>query len=207
MRINKLRIGVLISGGGSTLANLHARIADGRLGGVEIVQVVSSRPETRGVAIAQAAGLPTKVLRPRDFSTPSDFFESLTSAMDTARVDLVAMGGFLCFWRLPPHYLGRVLNIHPSLLPAFGGRGMFGHHVHEAVLAAGVAESGCTVHLADNEYDHGPIVAQRAVPVMAGDTAETLAARVGACERELYPEVIGRIAREGFDWLPRVTPA
>jgi len=207
LRTKKLRIGVLISGGGSTLANLHSRIADGRLPDVEIVQVVSSRPDTRGVALSREAGLPTCVLRPRDFSVAEDFSAALNAAMDAAAVELVVMGGFLCFWRIPLHYLGRVVNIHPSLLPAFGGRGMFGHHVHEAVLAAGVAESGCTVHLADNEYDHGPIVAQRRVPVLPSDTPDSLAARVGECERELYPDVIARIAREGFEWLPQVDGA
>jgi folate-dependent phosphoribosylglycinamide formyltransferase PurN len=94
-----------------------------------------------------------------------------------------------------------VLNIHPALLPAFGGQGMFGANVHRAVLASGARVSGCTVHLADDIYDHGRIVAQREVPVLAGDTPETLAARVMAAERELLPEVIQRVANEGTAWL------
>jgi folate-dependent phosphoribosylglycinamide formyltransferase PurN len=102
---------------------------------------------------------------------------------------------------LPPRYAGRVLNIHPALLPRFGGRGFWGHHVHEAVLAAGVTESGCTVHLVDTEYDHGPIVAQRRVPVLPGDTPDTLAERVGVAERELYPHVIQQVANQGLEWL------
>jgi phosphoribosylglycinamide formyltransferase-1 len=113
----------------------------------------------------------------------------------------VALGGFLCFWRLPPQYEGRVLNIHPALLPRFGGKGFYGHRVHEAVLTAGAAESGCTVHLVDNQYDHGPIVAQSRVPVRPDDTPDTLAERVGLAERELYPRVIQQVADQGLEWL------
>jgi phosphoribosylglycinamide formyltransferase-1 len=107
------------------------------------------------------------------------------------------------FWRLPPRYEGRVLNIHPALLPKFGGRGMHGGHVHAAVLAAGDRESGCTVHLVDLEYDHGSIVAQRRVPVLPGDTVDTLAERVQAAERELYPEIVQAVADRGLEWLVR----
>lgn len=202
---NKLNLAVLISGGGSTLANLVERIADGRLRDVRIRQVISSRVDVRGNDIARAAGLPLQVIRPRDFESPSGFSAGLTQSLDAANVDLVVMGGFLCFYRVPGRYLGRVLNIHPALLPAFGGRGMYGHHVHEAVIAAMHRETGCTVHLVDNIYDHGPIVSQRRVPVYPHDTAATLAERVGFAERELYPEVIARIAREGFDWLPQIS--
>ena len=111
------------------------------------------------------------------------------------------LAGFLCFWRIPARYEHRVLNIHPALLPRFGGRGFYGQYVHEAVLAAGASESGCTVHLADNEYDHGPIVAQARVPVKPDDTADTLAERVGIAERELYPQVIQQVAERGLEWL------
>jgi phosphoribosylglycinamide formyltransferase 1 len=197
----RLRVAVLISGGGSTLANLVARIDAGQLRGVELVQVVSSRQAVRGVELARAAGLPCTVLRPRDFADPAAFSAALTAVLDAARVDLVVLAGFLCLWQLPAHYRGRTLNIHPALLPHFGGRGFYGHHVHEAVLAAGVAESGCTVHLVDAEYDHGPIVAQARVPVLPGDTADTLAERVQAAERELYPQVLQTIADQGIGWL------
>ncbi|MFN0138178.1 MAG: phosphoribosylglycinamide formyltransferase [Phycisphaerae bacterium] len=200
-----LKLAVLISGGGSTLANLIERIGDGRLSGVQIKQVISSRIDVRGNDIARRANLPLCILRPRDFASPAAFSAALTNSIDAAGVDLVVMGGFLCLYQIPAHYLGRVINIHPALLPAYGGRGMFGHHVHEAVIAAAERESGCTVHLADNVYDHGPIVAQRRVPVYAHDTPQALADRVGQAERELYPEVIARIAREGFDWLPRIS--
>ena len=191
-----LRLVVLISGAGTTLANLIARIADGRLPGVRIVQVISSRAAVGGVEIAQKAGLPVTILRRRDFVDSGGFSGALTAAIDATGADLVVMAGFLCLWKLPSKYVGRVINIHPALLPGFGGRGFFGAHVHEAVLRSGVSESGCTVHQVDDEYDHGPILAQRRVPVLPGDTVETLAARVGQAERELLPEVIRQIAIE-----------
>lgn len=199
-----LRLGVLISGGGSTLENLIHRIHDGRLTAVRIALVISSRAAVGGVEIARRAGLPVEIVRPRDFSDPDAFSQRLAELLDRARVELVVMAGFLCLWRVPPRYEGRVLNIHPALLPRFGGRGMYGRHVHEAVLAAGCSESGCTVHLADNEYDHGPIVAQRRIAVAPGDTPDTLAERVMVAERELYPAVIQRAANEGVGVLKRI---
>jgi phosphoribosylglycinamide formyltransferase-1 len=206
-RSNPLRLGVLVSGGGTTLANLIERIADGRLQNVGITLVVSSRAAVRGAAIARQASLPLEIIRKRDFPELRAFSGALVTALDGARCDLIVMAGFLCLWRLPPHYMGRVLNIHPALLPDFGGCGMYGLHVHRAVLAAGVTESGCTVHLADNEYDHGPIVAQVRVPILAADTVESLAARVGEAERELYPHVIQQVADHGLAWLLRQAAA
>ncbi|HPC23165.1 MAG: phosphoribosylglycinamide formyltransferase [Phycisphaerae bacterium] len=196
-----LRLAVLISGAGSTLANLIERIRDGRLRGAEIVLVISSRGAVRGVEIARQAGLPVKIVRPIDFADEQAFSEAITTAVDQAEAHLVLMAGFMRYWRLPPRWQGRVLNIHPALLPRFGGRGMYGGHVHAAVLAAGERESGCTVHLVDLEYDHGPIVAQRRVPVLPGDTPDTLADRVQAAERELYPEVVQAVVERGLEWL------
>lgn len=198
---NPLQLAVLVSGGGTTLENLVARIRDGRLRGVEVRLVISSRSAVRGVDIARAVGLPLAILRKRDYPDDDAFSAAITAALDRAQVDLVVLAGFLCYWRLTPQYEGRVLNIHPALLPRFGGQGFYGHRVHEAVLAAGVAESGCTVHLVDNQYDHGPIIAQSRVPVCPGDTADSLAERVGAAERELYPRVIQQIADQGLNWL------
>lgn len=198
-----LRIAVLISGGGTTLANLIERIRDGRLRDVEIRLVISSRRAVRGVEIARAAALPLTIVRPRDYADNAAFSAALTAALDEAAPDLVVLGGFLSFWHVPGRYAGRVLNIHPALLPRFGGKGFYGHRVHEAVLAAGETESGCTVHLVDNEYDHGPIVAQTRVPVLPGDTPDSLAERVGAAERELYPRVIQAVAQFGLTWLQR----
>ncbi len=198
-----LRVAVLISGGGTTLANLIARRRDGRLRNVDLCLVVSSRPDVTGVEIARQADLPVEVVRRRDFPDEPAFSLALTRAIERGNVDLVVMGGFLRLWQLPPAWQGRVLNIHPALLPRHGGRGLYGHRVHEAVLAAGERESGCTVHLVDHQYDHGPIVAQRRVPVLPGDTPESLAARVGCSERELYPEVLQAVADHGLDWLAR----
>lgn len=196
-----LRLGVLISGGGTTLANLIERRADGRLRNCDITLVVSSRSDVRGVEIARRAGLPPKIIRCRDLPDLSEFSNAIVTALDAANVHLVVMAGFLCLWRIPEHYRDRVLNIHPALLPGFGGLGMYGHRVHQAVLAAGAQESGCTVHLADNEYDHGPIIAQTRVPVRADDTPDSLAERVGLAERELYPRVIQSVADRGLAWL------
>lgn len=196
-----LALAVLISGGGTTLANLIDRLADGRLRGVAIRLVISSRPDVPGVEIARNAGLPLRIIRRRAYPDPQAFSAAITEALDAASTDLVVMGGFLCHWLLPPRYFGRVLNIHPALLPAFGGQGMHGRHVHEAVLASGASESGCTVHLVDEQYDHGPIVAQSRVAVLPGDTPASLAARVGEAERELYPRVIQQVADHGLGWL------
>ena len=196
-----LRIAVLISGGGSTLANLIQRIDDGRLRDVTIDLVVSSRSGVPGVGIARDAGLALKIVRAKDCRTGPAFSARITEQVDAAGVSLVVLAGFLCLWRFPARYAERVLNLHPALLPAFGGRGMYGRRVHEAVLAAGARESGCTVHIADLEYDQGPIVAQARVALRPGDTVATLAERVRAAERELYPEVIQRVARNGLAWL------
>jgi phosphoribosylglycinamide formyltransferase-1 len=196
-----LGLGVLISGGGGTLANLIERIRDGRLSRVEIKLVISSRSTVRGVEIARNANLPLKIIRRRDYADLDLFSRAIIEDLDRAAIDLVVMAGYLCFWRISPHYVGRVLNIHPALLPSFGGQGMYGDLVHRAVLAAGVAESGCTVHLADNEYDHGPIVAQMRVPIHFDDHPGSLAARVGEAERELYPFVIQQVADHGLSWL------
>ncbi len=199
----KLKLAILISGGGTTLENLIELIRTSRLTGVELTLVISSREAIRGTEIARRAGLPLTVVRRRDRRDENDFSDAITAALDRAGVDLVVLAGFLCFWRLPPHYQDRVLNIHPALLPWFGGQGMYGMKVHAAVLQAGATESGCTVHVVDNQYDHGPIVAQTRVPVRPDDTAATLAERVGIAERELYPQVIQQVADNGIEWLRR----
>jgi len=190
-----LRLAVLISGGGRTLLNLYEHIRAGRLD-AQIEVVVSSRGDVRGVARARELGLPTVIVnrRPTGPLAPGGdvarggFDERITEAV--AGVDLVCMAGFLSLWRIPDPMHGRVLNLHPALLPEFGGPGMYGRRVHEAVLAAGKTESGCTVHFCDNEYDHGPIILQRKVPVLADDTSDTLAARVFEQEWILYPETL-----------------
>lgn len=202
-----LRLGVLISGGGTTLANLVQRLGDGRLRGAAIAQVVSSRSRVGGVEVARQAGLPLAVVRRRDFADVEPFSNAVATLLDAAGVDLVVLAGFLCLWRVPPRYAGRTINIHPALLPEFGGKGMYGLRVHEAVLRAGRRESGCTVHLVDDEYDHGPIVAQARVAVLPGDTPQALSERVAAAEFELLPGVIQRVADQGVVWLARAAAA
>lgn len=199
-----LRTVVLISGGGSGLANLIDRINDGRLRGVTIALVISSRGDVRGVEIARQAGLPLSIIRRRDFADEATFSGAISEAVTAAGADLVVMAGFLCFWRIPLRFQNRVLNIHPSLLPAFGGRGMYGRLVHQAVIDGGASESGCTVHIADNEYDHGPIVANSRLAITPGETADSLAQRVAVLERELYPAVLQRIQAEGVEFLDRL---
>jgi phosphoribosylglycinamide formyltransferase-1 len=185
-------IAVLISGGGTTLQNLIDRIAAGTLP-VRIVQVISSRRNVAGVARAMKADLPVEIVERKSHASIESFSERIFDVCRAAGAKLVCFGGYLQLLKIPPDYRGRVLNIHPALLPAFGGKGMYGHHVHEAVLKHGEKVSGCTVHLVDDQYDHGPIVAQRTVDVRADDTPATLAVRVFELECELYPEVIRAI--------------
>lgn len=185
-----LRIAVLISGGGTGLQNLIDRIADGRLPGVEIPIVISSRSDVEGVARAERADLPVDIIRVKDHPDVEKFTSHLTLTLDVYEVDLVVQAGWLCYWKLPHRWLGKVINIHPALLPKFGGKGFHGRAVHKAVLAAKETESGCTVHWVNNEYDAGEIIAQSKCPVLPDDTAETLAARVSKLEHELLPKVI-----------------
>ncbi len=186
-----LRLAVLISGSGTTLQNLIDRASAGELPAT-IVGVVASRAEIYGIERALRAGIPTAVVERRPMDTFSD---RVFAAIRELKPDLVILAGWLHLLAIPPDFENRVLNIHPSLLPAFGGPGMFGRHVHEAVLASGAKVSGCTVHYADNSYDTGPILLRREVPVSDTDTPETLAARVQAAECEAYPEAIRRIAQ------------
>ncbi|MCE5269058.1 MAG: phosphoribosylglycinamide formyltransferase, partial [Planctomycetaceae bacterium] len=130
----------------------------------------------------------------KDFTGQDEFSRALFDRCRQAKSDLVVMGGFLKRVTIPDEFTNRVVNIHPALMPAFCGEGFYGHRVHEAVLEYGAKLSGCTVHFADNQYDHGPIILQRAVPVLDDDTPGTLAARVFEAECEAYPEAIGLIA-------------
>jgi formyltetrahydrofolate-dependent phosphoribosylglycinamide formyltransferase len=187
-----IRLGVLISGGGTTLVNLAQRIRDGRLG-AEVALVIASR-DCQGVERARELGLRCEVVPRRGFRTSAEFSERLFGLLREADVHLVTLAGFLSRIDIPPDFAQRVMNIHPALVPAFCGHGMHGHHVHEAVLARGCKVSGCTVHFCDNEYDHGPIILQRCVPVQNDDTPDTLAARVFAMECEAYPEAIALFA-------------
>jgi phosphoribosylglycinamide formyltransferase-1 len=187
--VKSIRLGVLISGGGTTLMNILEYIKDGRLN-AEVSVVISSRSAAAGVEKAKNAGLDVKIIRKKDYATINEFSQQIVQELDAAKVDLVIQGGWLCLWKIPKQYEIRVMNIHPALLPSFGGQGMWGHHVHEAVLKAGCKVSGCTVHFCTNEYDKGPIIVQRTCPVKEGDSPDTLAARVFEQECIAYPEAI-----------------
>ncbi|MFH1022049.1 MAG: phosphoribosylglycinamide formyltransferase [Planctomycetota bacterium] len=185
------RLGVLLSGTGRTLENLAGEIRAGRLA-AKIVRVIASRHDAYGLVRARNLRLPADVISPKSFADAADMSGAIFDAMRAAKADLVVLAGWLHLLRIPPDFERRVLNIHPALLPAFGGKGYFGHRVHEAVIAAGATESGCTAHVVDNEYDHGEIILQRKVPVLPGDTADALADRVFAEECIAYPEAIRR---------------
>jgi len=190
-----IRLGVLISGGGTTLMNILEYIKQGLLN-AQIPLVISSRSTVTGVEKAKAVGLNVKIIRRKDYPQIDDFSKRIEQELADANVDLVVQAGWLCLWKIPPRYENRVMNIHPALLPSFGGKGMWGHHVHEAVLKAGCKVSGCTVHFCTNEYDKGPIIVQRCCEVMESDTPETLAARVFQQECIAYPEAI-RLFHQG----------
>jgi formyltetrahydrofolate-dependent phosphoribosylglycinamide formyltransferase len=184
-----VRLGVLISGGGTTLMNILEYVKQGRLN-AEVAVVISSRSTVAGVERAKNAGLDVKIVRKKDYPGIDEFSKRIEEELVAANVDLVVQGGWLCLWKIPARYENRVMNIHPALLPSFGGQGMWGHHVHEAVLKAGCKVSGCTVHFCTNEYDKGPIVVQRACEVKNDDTPDTLAARVFEQECIAYPQAI-----------------
>ncbi len=187
--MNPIRLAVLLSGSGTTLQNLLDHIASGSLA-ARVAAVVGNKAEALGLTRARQGGIPTFLVERGVCASRAEFSRRIFDHCRQASADLVCMAGFLQLLDIPPDFQGRVLNIHPSLIPAFCGKGYHGAHVHRAVLEAGVKVTGCTVHFADNEYDHGPIVLQRVVPVLDDDTPETLAARVFAEECRAYPEAI-----------------
>lgn len=185
-----VRLAICISGAGSTLGNLLDRIESGSLSLFEIVLVIADRPDIKGLAIAEAHGIPTLVVARKDLHMSKTIFQAIREA----KVDLVVLGGFLSLLFVPDDYEARVINIHPSLIPAFCGRGYYGRAVHQAALETGVKVTGCTVHFADRSYDTGPIILQKVVPVLDDDTVDSLSARVFAAECEALPEAIRLVA-------------
>lgn len=184
-----IRLAVLISGGGTTLTNFLDQMAAGELN-AEIPLVIASRADCGGIQKAQAAGLRCEVISRKDFADTATFSQSVFECCREADVDLITLAGYLSLLEIPEDFALRVLNVHPALIPAFCGKGFYGSQAHQAVLARGAKVSGCTVHFTDNQYDHGPIILQRAVPVLEDDTPDTLAARVFAEECQAYPEAI-----------------
>ena len=184
-----LRIAVLLSGEGTSLENLLDRIDAGDVPG-RVVLVLASKSDAGGLERARRRGIAAAAVPRKQFRDSKAFNDALHAELERHEPDLVLLLGFLSPFELRGRYEGRALNVHPALIPAFSGQGFYGQRVHEAVIAAGVKLSGATVHFVDEEYDHGPIVLQRTVPVLDDDTPETLAARVQALERELVPEAV-----------------
>lgn len=191
----RLNLAVLLSGSGRSLENLQRAIVEGRLS-ARIAVVISSKAEAYGLERARQHGLDA-VAVPRQAYQPVEAFNATINAV-LARypIDLVVLAGFLSLYQPTAALAGKVMNIHPALLPAFGGKGLYGDRVHRAVLAAGVKVSGCTVHFADEQYDHGPIILQQAVEVLDDDTVDSLAARVFAAECVVYPQAIQLFAED-----------
>ena len=191
-RDEPLRLGGLVSGGGRTILNLHACIARGELD-ARIELVISSRASATAIERCRQVGLRVEVVDRREH-VGAAFHTRIAELLRVARVELVCMGGFLSHWDIPKDFASRVINIHPALLPKFGGKGFYGDRVHRAVLDAGESESGCSVHFADDEYDHGPIIVQRRVPVLPDDSVESLARRVFEEEVIAYPDAVRMFA-------------
>ena len=198
MSTSPRRLAVLVSGTGRHLENLARLVQQGELD-AELGLVISNRAGVAALERAERAGLPSLVLDPERQLDHQTFSEQAFAAIEEAGCGTVVLAGFLRMLVLPDGWEGRILNIHPSLLPAFGGKGFYGDRVHRAVLERGCKVSGCTVHYVDGEYDHGPILAQKVVPVLEGDDPGSLAARVFEAELEAYPEALrehrGRVGR------------
>lgn len=191
------RVGVLVSGGGSNLQSLIDAVAAGEIQ-AEIVTVISDKPGVYALERAARHGIPAAVVDHRDYPSRDDFTRAILDRLLGEKVDLICLAGFMRILSsfLPETYPQRMLNIHPALLPAFGGKGMYGLRVHEAVLASGAKFSGATVHIVTSETDVGPIVCQEVVPVADDDTPETLARRVLEVEHRIYPRALKLLAED-----------
>lgn len=190
-----INLAVLVSGSGTTLQNILDQIKAGHLN-AHVSLVIGSKAGLLGLERAARADIPSYVIDRREFSSCAEFSRRIFELCMEARADLVCMAGWLCLVEVPTAFAGRVMNMHPALLPSFGGRGMYGRKVHEAVLAHGCKISGCTVHFVDNTYDTGPIILQRTCPVHDTDTPESLAHRVFEEEKIAYPQAI-RLFQQG----------
>jgi len=196
-----VNLAVLISGSGKTLQNLIDKIDDNTLN-AKIQVVISSSPDAYGIKRAEQNNFPVTVVKYSDYDSSEVFSNAIIKEIEKYPIDLIILAGFMHLLRIPDKYSEKVMNIHPGLIPSFCGKGYYGHHVHKAVIESGIKVSGCTVHFVDNEYDHGPIIMQRTVPVYEDDTPDTLAQRVFKEECIAYPEAIhlfaeGRLKIEG----------
>lgn len=190
--MKKVKIGVLISGGGSNLQAIIDATQTTLLNCAEVAFVISNKPKVFGLQRAEKAKIPNLFLDPKLFTNKSAFYKKVIQIFQNAQIEIICLAGFLS--KLEPNilqtYPNKILNIHPSLLPKFGGKGMYGHFVHEAVLKSNEKESGCTVHLVNEEFDQGQILMQQKVLIQAEDSAETLAARILKQEHILFPKAI-----------------
>lgn len=196
-----LNLAVLISGNGTTLQNLIDKIDDKTLN-ARIQIVISSSPDAYGIKRAEQNNIPVAIVQLKGYYNSEIFSNTIIKEIEKYPVDLIILAGFLHLFKIPDKYGGKAMNIHPGLIPAFCGKGYYGHHVHKAVIESGVKVSGCTVHFVDNEYDCGPIIIQRVVQVHEDDSPETLAQRVFKEECTAYTEAInlfaeGRLKIEG----------
>jgi formyltetrahydrofolate-dependent phosphoribosylglycinamide formyltransferase len=184
-----IKLAVLISGSGTTLRNFVDQIRSRQLN-AEICAVIASRPAIAGIERAKSAGLDCQVIERKKFHGIKDFSEAIFNRCESAGAELICLAGWLSLLEIRPAWEGKIMNIHPALLPSFGGPGMYGRRVHQAVLDRGCKITGCTVHFVNDAYDSGPIIVQRACPVLENDTAETLAHRVFEEEKIAYPDAI-----------------
>ena len=196
-----IKLAVMLSGNGTTLQNIIDRCAAGDLDAT-IVCVIASRANAYGLERARAANIPAIAIPRKEFGSSEAFGNAVYEALDQHAPDLIVLAGLMSLLPVREDFQGRIMNVHPALIPAFSGQGMYGSKVHQAVLDYGVKLTGVTVHFVNEEYDRGPVIAQNSVPVLEGDTVETLAERVQAEERELYPKAIqlfaqGRLKLEG----------
>jgi len=197
MTTSSCALGILLSGRGSNYEAIQQAIQQGVITHAHIAVVISNRQDAKGLALARMSHLPCILLNAAAYSSRQDFDTAILRALKAHHVDLLVLAGYDRILGEPvlSAYPHRILNIHPSLLPAYGGKGMVGTRVHEAVLSSGDVQSGCSVHVVTETIDGGPVLGQRTVPVLPGDTAETLAARVLAEEHQLYPQVIQEFCR------------
>lgn len=195
--MDRLNLAVLISGSGSNLQALIDACADSDFP-AQIVLVISNNPDAYGLQRARDAGIKTAIINHKDFDNRAAFEDEIQAALDKQPIDLICLAGFMRILTagFVEKWPQRILNTHPSLLPKFGGEGMYGHHVHQAVIDEGEAESGCSIHYVIPEVDQGPVIIQKTVKVMPEDTAETLAERVIAREHIAYPEAVRLLADE-----------
>ncbi len=195
---DKLNIAVFASGKGSNFKSILESIKLGKIRNAHIVIVVSNNPDAGALEVARENNIPILHINRRQFASDDDFNAALMSAMQKDRVNFIVLAGYMK--KIDPNIIkafkNRIVNIHPALLPKFGGKGMYGIHVHEAVIASKEKFSGASVHIVDEEYDHGPIVLQKTVQVEPDDTPETLATKVLQIEHDIYPEAI-RLFTEG----------